>query len=145
MEMRISGVEYKDNNNLIKNKKLSKDKIGSFSNSLDSSFLDRSKKDLKGLLESIKKKGSQIVSTKEHSDVIEYKKLVTEYLNKVIDDTYELDKFSDTFNSRYYLTVKTVDMKLQELTNKVIGEERDNLSILTTIDEIQGLIVDIYR
>lgn len=143
--MRISGVEYKDNNNIVKNKRLSKDKVEGFSTALDNSFLDRSKKDLKNLLESIKRKGSQIVSTKEHSDVVEYKKLVKEYLNKVIDDTYELDKFSDTFNSRYYLTVKTVDKKLQELTNKILGEEMDNLSILTTIDEIQGLIVDIYR
>ncbi len=141
--MKITGVDY--GGSIINKKRVTKEKIDSFSSELDNSFLERSKKDLKGLLDSIRKKGNKIVSTKEHKDVVEYKSLVKEYLKRVLDDTYELDRCSDTFNSRYYLTVETVDKKLQELTNKVLGNEKDNLSIITTIDEIQGLIVDIYR
>ncbi len=143
--MKISGVDYKDINSFPLTKKNDKQKVDSFSSELTNSLLNQSKKDLKDLLESIKKKGTQIVSTKTHNDVVEYKKLVKEYLRKVMDDIYEVEKCSDVFYSRYYLTVETIDEKLKELTDKILGGEKDNISILTTIDEIQGLMIDVYK
>lgn len=144
--MRISGLESKDNkNNIAGNVKVNRNKVDNLNSEIDNKFSDKSKKDLKELLDSIKKKGNKVVVTKEYSDVVEYKKLVKQYLNKVLDDIYSLNKFSDAFNSRYYLTVDTIDQKLKDLTNQVIGSEKDNLSIVTTIDEIQGLILDVYK
>lgn len=143
--MKISGVDYRDINNFTVRKKNNKERIDSFSNELTNSLLNQSKKELKDLLLSIKKKGTQIVLTKTHSDVVEYKNLVKEYLKKVMEDIYEIEKCYDTFDSRYYLTVETIDEKLKELTDKILGGEKDNISILTTIDEIQGLMVDIYK
>ncbi len=143
--MKITGFETKDKNNITLNKKVVKGKKDSFLKEMDSSLHNKSKKDLKELMDSIKKKGDRIVLTKTHGDVIEYKSLVKEYLNKVMDNMYELNKCSDTFNSRYYLTVETIDKKLKDLTDKVLGTEKDNISILTTIDEIQGLLLDVYK
>lgn len=143
--MKITGLENKDKSNIILNKKVLKEKVDSFSKEMDSSLSNRSKKDLKELMDSIKKKGDRVVLTKTHGDVMEYKSLVKEYLNKVMDNMYELNKCYDTFNSRYYLTVETIDKKLQELTNSILGNEKDNISILTTIDEIQGLLLDVYK
>lgn len=143
--MKITGLENKDKSNIILNKKVLKEKVDSFSKEMDSSLSNRSKKDLKELMDSIKKKGDRVVLTKTHGDVMEYKSLVKEYLNKVMDNMYELNKCYDTFNSRYYLTVETIDKKLQELTNNILGNEKDNISILTTIDEIQGLLLDVYK
>ena len=143
--MKITGLDNKDKGTMILNKKVSKDKVDSFAKEMESSFSDKSKKDLKDLMDSIKKKGDRIVLTKTHGDVMEYKSLVKDYLKRVMEDMYELNKCSDTFNSRYYLTVETIDKKLQELTEKVLGNEKDNISILTTIDEIQGLILDVYK
>ncbi len=143
--MKITGLDNKDKGAMILNKKVSRDKVDSFSREMESSFSDKSKRDLKDLMDSIKKKGDRIVLTKTHGDVLEYKSLVKDYLKRVMEDMYELNKCSDTFNSRYYLTVETIDKKLQELTEKVLGNEKDNISILTTIDEIQGLMLDVYK
>ncbi len=143
--MKITGFETKEKNNITLNKKVIKGKKDSFLKEMDSSLHNKSKKDLKDLMDSIKKKGDRIVLTKTHGDVLEYKSLVKEYLNKVMDNMYELNKCSDTFNSRYYLTVETIDEKLKDLTDKVLGTEKDNISILTTIDEIQGLLLDVYK
>ncbi|BAK80865.1 YaaR family protein [Candidatus Arthromitus sp. SFB-rat-Yit] len=144
--MRISGLEVKENkNNLSNNVKVSKNRADILTSQLDNKLSNRSKKDLKELLDSIKKIGNKVVVTKEYRDVVEYKKLVKQYLGKVLDDMYSLNKFSDAFNSRYYLTVDTIDQKLKDLTNQIIGDEKDNLAIVTTIDEIQGLIVDVYK
>ena len=144
--MRISGLESKDNkNNIVSNIKENRNKVDNLNSEIDNKFSDKSKKELKELLDSIKRKGNKVVATKEYNDVIEYKRLVKQYLNKVLDDIYSLNKFSDAFNSRYYLTVDIIDQKLKDLTNQVIGEEKDNLYIVTTIDEIQGLILDVYK
>lgn len=143
--MKISGLEYRDKNKFPLNNRANKERINNFSKEMDNSFLDKSKKDLKDLLNSIKKKGDRIVLTKNHSDVVDYKNLVKQYLKKVLDNMYELNKCSDTFNSRYYLTVETIDKKLQELTDKVLVSEKNNISILNTLDEIQGLMIDVYK
>lgn len=143
--MKINGLEYpKDSGKTTFNRK-NKDKVNKFSAEMENSYLKSAKKDLKEMLDSIKKKGNKIVATKTIEDVVEYKKLVKEYLKKVYKEIYTVNKFSDTFNSRYYLTVDTVDEKLKELTDKIIKNEKDNISILNTIDEIQGLMVNIYR
>lgn len=144
--MRISGLEVKENkNNLSNNVKVSKNRADILTSQLDNKLSNKSKENLKELLDSIKKIGNKVVVTKEYRDVVEYKKLVKQYLGKVLDDMYSLNKFSDAFNSRYYLTVDTIDQKLKDLTNQIIGDEKDNLAIVTTIDEIQGLIVDVYK
>lgn len=144
--MRISRLEVKEKkNSLLNNVKVSKNRVDALTSQLDNKLSNRSKKDLKELLDSIKKTGNKVVATKEYRDVVEYKKLVKQYLGKVLDDIYSLNKFSDAFNSRYYLTVDTIDQKLKDLTNQIIGDEKENLAIVTTIDEIQGLIIDIYK
>lgn len=38
-----------------------------------------------------------------------------------------------------------IDKKLEEITKAVLENEKENLDIAATIDEIQGLIVDIYK
>ena len=143
--MKINGLEYKDNSKIMPNKRNSKEKIEKFSKEMENSFLENRKKDLQEILTSIKKKGNKIIVTKTINDVVEYKSLVKDYLKKVFNDMYSLNKCTDTFNSKYYLTVETVDEKLKELTDKIINNEKDNISILNTIDEIQGLIVSVYK
>lgn len=143
--MKINGLEYKENSKIIHNRKSTKSKVEKFSMEMESSFLKHTKKDLQDMLSSIKKKGSTIVTSKTIENVTEYKSLVKEYLKKVFDEMYVLDKCSDTFNSKYYLTVETIDEKLKELTDKVIRNENDNISILNTIDEIQGLMLSVYK
>jgi hypothetical protein len=58
---------------------------------------------------------------------------------------YDLKKDISFWQTQYFITVDTIDIKLEELTELLLQDEKENLSIAATIDEIQGLIVDIYR
>ena len=40
---------------------------------------------------------------------------------------------------------KTINKKLESLTNELLSEEKENLDISSTIDIIQGLLIDIYK
>lgn len=46
---------------------------------------------------------------------------------------------------QYYSTVETINEQLESLTNELLSEEKENLDISSTIDTIQGLLIDIYK
>ena len=47
--------------------------------------------------------------------------------------------------TQYFITVDTIDKKLENLTEVMLNEEKEVLDVAKTIDEIQGLILDIYK
>jgi uncharacterized protein YaaR (DUF327 family) len=105
----------------------------------------RSEEELKRIQEDIKKKGARLVITKSYGDVRAYKNLIKDYLNSVLQHMYNIKKDISFWQTQYFITVDTIDQKLQELTELLLKEEKDNLSIAGTIDEITGLVLDIYR
>jgi uncharacterized protein YaaR (DUF327 family) len=105
----------------------------------------RNEEQLKQMQEDIKKKGSRLSVTKCYSDVQAYKKLIKEYLKSVLTHMYEVNKDISFWQTQYFMTVETIDEKLKELTDLLLSEEKDNLNIASTIDEISGLVVDIYK
>lgn len=105
----------------------------------------KNEEQLKKMLEDIKKKGNRLTITKCYSDVHAYKKLIQEYLKSILNHMYEVNKDISFWQTQYFMTVETIDEKLRELTELLISEEKDNLRIASTIDEITGLVVDIYK
>jgi len=97
------------------------------------------------MVDDIKKKGNRLVITKTYADVSLYKKMIKEYLESVLQYMYDTKKDISFWQTQYFITVDTVDEKLGELTSMLLGDEKGNLDIAATIDDIQGLIVDIYR
>lgn len=97
------------------------------------------------MLEDIKKKGNRLVITKCYADVVAYKKIIKEYLESVLDYMYRVKQDISFWQTQYFITVEIIDSKLEELTQMLLSDEKENLSIASTIDEISGLIVDIYK
>ncbi|MGV3024135.1 YaaR family protein [Clostridium thermobutyricum] len=124
--------------NKISNKK-------DFSQSFNQARDRKSGEQLKKMISDIKKKGNRLVITKTYADVRAYKRMIKEYLESVLQYMYENKKDISFWQTQYFITVETIDNKLEELTNNLLGNEMENINIASTIDEIQGLVVDIYR
>lgn len=116
-----------------------------FSQSFNQARERKSQDELKKMADNIKKKGNRLVLTKTYADVKIYKKLIKEYLESVLRYMYDTKKDISFWQTQYFVTVDTVDEKLEELTNAILGDEKENINVAATIDEIEGLIVDIYR
>ena len=71
--------------------------------------------------------------------------MIKEYLESILKFMYETKKDISFWQTQYFITVDTVDLKLEELTQELLSDEKGNINIAATIDEIQGMIVDIYR
>lgn len=133
-----------------KNSKVSSEKkvISSkkdFSESFDFAQQRKSEEELKKMFDEIKKKGSRLVITKCYSDVKAYKRLIQDYLRSIMDYMYSLKKDISFWQTQYYITVDTIDKKMEDLAEALITNQKENLDIAGTIDEITGLLVDIYK
>lgn len=116
-----------------------------FSQSFSFAHQRKSEQQLKQMLEDIKKKGNRLAITKCYGDVASYKRMIREYLESVLSYMYGVKKDISFWQTQYFITVETIDSKLEELTQMLLSDEKDNLNIASTIDEISGLIVDVYK
>lgn len=132
------------NSNLALDKKSVSSKKD-FSQNFSFARQQKSEQQLKDMMEDIKKKGNRLSITKCFSDVKAYKNLIREYLDSVLKHMYEVKKDISFWQTQYFITVETVDLKLEELTQMLLSQEKENLDVANTIDEIAGLIVDIYK
>ncbi len=98
------------------------------------------------LLNDITFQGNRIA---EHMDILDmrrYRALVKEFLNEVV---YRSHKFSrENFldrrgRHRVYGIIRLIDKNLDDLASELVSDEKDHLSILAKIGEIQGLLLDI--
>jgi uncharacterized protein len=116
-----------------------------FSQSFNFAREKRNEEELKKLSENIKKKGNRLAITKSFSDVKSYKDLIKQYLQSVLEYMYSLKKDISFWQTQYFIRVETIDEKLEELTKLFLDGEKENITIASKIDEISGLIVDIYK
>lgn len=116
-----------------------------FSQSFNSQMQQRSEQQLKEMFDDIKKKGNRLSITKCYSDVKAYKRMIKEYLESVLGYMYRVKKDISFWQTQYFITVDTIDQKLEDLTQMLVSDQKENLSVAATIDDISGLLVDIYK
>lgn len=127
----------------IENKNISSK--SDFTESFMKSYKSATKEELENYIKDIKKKGNKLILTKSYIDVKNYKATIKNYLKAVVEYTYTLNKNIGFWENQYYATVETINEKLENLTNQLLSEEKENLDISSTIDNIQGLLIDIYK
>ncbi|MBV1821275.1 YaaR family protein, partial [Bacteroidales bacterium MSK.15.36] len=110
-------VSSKEDTKAISSKK-------SFSQSFNFARERRSEQELKKMFEDIKKKGERLVTTKCYVDVIRYKKMIKEYLESVLNFMYGVKKDISFWQTQYFITVETIDEKLEELTQALLNDQK---------------------
>lgn len=118
---------------------------GSFSGSFTNTYSSKTKEEIEAYINEIKKRGHRLIVTQNYRDVLNYKNTIKEYLESVVEYTYNLNKNTSFWEANYFTTVETVNAELEKLTKEILSEERENIDIASTIDNLQGLLVDIYK
>lgn len=117
-------------------------------NSFDDNFkkinILKSKEEIENYIKQIKDIGRDLVITKGYNEVLKYKQVIQKYLKSVVDYTYEIDKKDSFWNNNYFKTVNVVNQKLDSITRKFFEEEKKNIDIASQVDEINGLLIDLY-
>lgn len=142
--MKVSRLGGKaDVNSGARNEKLSKSQ--SFSASLDLANRDQAEQRLSKMLKDIEEMGKRFISTRSLEDAKEYKKKVQEYLGYIVKNIYILKREPGPFNYGIHTRIEIINQKLDEVTKSLIEEQRETIVIADKIEEIKGLLVDVYK
>lgn len=99
------------------------------------------------LLKQIDKQAERLSKNIDIGELIAYKKLVSQFMREALESMVKFSKnsFLDRRGRhKIYAIIKKVDKELENLTEDVLKKEKDNLNILKRLDDIRGLILDIY-
>lgn len=102
---------------------------------------------LEGLMEEIAMQGQKLSKRRDVRDMKHYRGLVKEFLNEVVTHSHSFSRenFLDRKGRhRVYGIIRLIDENLDQLAQELMKDEKDNLAILSTIGEIQGLLLDIF-
>lgn len=102
---------------------------------------------LNTLLDQITNQGERIAQHMDIRDMKKYRGLVKDFLNEVVNRSHKFSRenFLDRRGRhRVYGIIRLVDENLDELAGELVKDEKDHLSILEKIGEIQGLLLDIF-
>lgn len=98
------------------------------------------------LLDDIEKEGKKISKHMDVRDMKYYRSLIQQFMNEVVSRSHKFSRenFLDRRGRhRVYGIIKLVDENLDLLAAELLKAEKDHLLILSKIDEIRGLLLDI--
>lgn len=97
-------------------------------------------------MDEITAQGERIAKHMDVTDMKKYRSLVKEFMNEVVTHSHQFSRenFLDRRGRhRVYGIVRLVDKNLDDLARELVKDEKDNLTILNKVGEIQGLLLDI--
>ena len=99
------------------------------------------------MMEEIVMQGDKIVKRMDVRDMRRYRTLIKEFMNEIVNRSHKFSRenFLDRRGRhRVYGSIRLVDEKLDELAQELVNEESDKIAILARVDEIRGLLLDIF-
>lgn len=101
---------------------------------------------LNNMMQEITAQGEKISKHMDIKDMKRYRELVKGFMNEIVSRSHQFSRenFLDRRGRhRVYGIVKLVDKNLDELAGELMKEEKDHLAIVSRIDDIRGLLLDI--
>lgn len=99
------------------------------------------------MMQEITMQGDKIVKRMDVTDMRKYRTLIKEFMNEIVNRSHKFSRenFLDRRGRhRVYGIIRLVDEKLDELAQELVKGECDKISILAKVDEIRGLLLDIF-
>ncbi|CAM3228620.1 YaaR family protein [Sporolactobacillus spathodeae] len=100
---------------------------------------------LKALFKQIDDQARRVSGSRTVRDLQLYKKYVQSFLQNAVQLGLKTDQSRSWQQGGTLQTlVKTVNQKLVDLTNDVLNKNKDSLDLLGHLDEIRGMLINLY-
>ena len=112
-----------------------------FFDHIQDSYKAKFKEEVNALFDELNHIGKIFVIDQNENNLVAYKEKVQEFLNFVIRNIYKIEEI---YGKRIdYKIVRTINNELEELFESFLKEELPKLYLLSKLDEIRGLIIDL--
>lgn len=110
--------------------------------------LDRAEheKYVRELSEKIAKQGEIVSQKVDLAEFQKYRELITELINQAASGAFayfKTEKFDARGRHKIFALIRTVNKKLDELAAEILKQEADNIKLLSLVDDIRGMLVDL--
>lgn len=145
MDLRIDKLNNINNDKFskIENKKIDEGfKFTLMSNIEEVEFRER----MNLLMEDIVMSGKRLGKKMDINDMKKYRSLISEFVNEIISRSHKFSRhnFLDRRGRHRVIgIIKLIDSNLDELAKALLEDEKDTINILSKIDEIRGLLIDL--
>ena len=136
----VNNISFQDN-------KATSAESKEFNKALGSATLKSHREDLDLLMKEINKRAEKLAKSCTIQDLRDYKRSVREFLKETMGKAYQAQDglgWDSTGKHKLFVLIKKVDEKLEELSFALVQDQKDNLELLNRLDEIRGLLVDMY-
>ena len=138
-----------------KSSKMDNIKVDSKKKEIKASFKDKLseikhgeiKERLDKLMDIVDEQGKKLKKSLDKKDMLEYKKRVKDFLRLIQKEFVQAKQsfsWDGSGNLKTYTIIEKVDKNLDQLHDLFLKEQSDVLEVVKKIDEIRGLLVDLY-
>ena len=127
-------------------RKVRKSKNSSFSNTFSAMAQGNEKEILEKKLLEINEKGKFVKDRMDLKDLVEYKKMIAEFLEYTVKYSHKFSKETKLGRDGSFKVmgiVKKINEELENLTAELLNSEKDKLKIVDRISGIHGMLVDL--
>jgi uncharacterized protein YaaR (DUF327 family) len=103
---------------------------------------------LENLLDDVYSKGEELKDSPTFDHIKTYRKSVKRFMDYIVKNTVRIDEKisgANILKRKRFTLVEIVDTKLESLVTEVLRSQKDQVSILNKVDEINGLLVDLMQ
>lgn len=118
-----------------------------FSEALKDSDSQRRREICTNLLQQIDELSAELKKAPTPAGVKRYRKLVQAFMKETLDQSYTLNQqthWDRSGNRKVFITVKKLNESLETLADEVLHKEKDQIDLVAKLDEIRGLLVDLF-
>jgi uncharacterized protein YaaR (DUF327 family) len=104
-------------------------------------------KQVLALIRDIEQQGATLCRRADMGEMQKYRGMITQLINETVSNGYAFskeEKFGGNGRGRVFAVIRRVNEKLDAMTQKILKKEEKNLDLLDDVDDIRGLLVDLY-
>lgn len=119
----------------------------SFLEQLNSAADQQVKGKLDNLLAEVDKQGKKLLDQMTIRELKKYKEVVKRFLGEAFKSSFKVKEqagWDRRGKYKVFTLVEEIDKKMEQLSSLLMEEHKDQLLILETLDEIRGMLLDIY-
>lgn len=108
---------------------------------------DMVQQELEKLYDDIEKQGKALGNSLNIKDLKKYKDLIQKFLDYAVNKMYHLKEqpgWDRKGRYKVYTVIETVNKELEKLTEMLLADQQDKISILAKMDDIRGILVDVF-
>ncbi|HHW11833.1 MAG TPA: YaaR family protein [Firmicutes bacterium] len=99
------------------------------------------------LLNRVDEAAKKLVNQPSMATLRSYRAAVRDFMKKAISGSYQMkgeSRWDRRGNRRVFCVVQKINQALEELTTAVLEKNAETITLMAKIDEIRGLLIDLY-